>query len=525
MLGATRRQGKPGDIEAEMRFVCVRTCCTPDRVWFRSQSYQGNTAVFATTRRAGRIGVRKPVFYGVENRKLLKDITTLGRLVMKSRICVLALAVIMAAATSSLAQTFDINVYNQMVDANSAETIPPGTKITVDNWAKYKNFFPYFIQLGYAQKMHFHVINRADYTVEVVPTEDFPPPKAMRENTEKYAGQTKLVPYAPTGGFTWTGYQAGTPFPNPTEPNRAAKIMYNTWAGFYTPFVLHEWSHNWETDSFGNVLPEDTDDSFFRLMHLSDPPYPMNLPDADDNIYANRFIQLTPEQAKYTTALELYPDDPVKLTNEYVFLPSLRRSLRLSTSSRCAPILGTDYLADDTDWKPAFFKPQYIGEKKLLVPYIDEKVAYTEDSRLSFAGGDYKTGIAFPGWPNPEHVKWQLRKVYLINLVPSEALGHGYCYTDRIFYVDAQLWSQPYLENYDRSHKIYHMTWLMQGPVMYQGQRTIQPRSFGFSMAMDLQNNHASPDIGYNLAVDEEVPPQYRAKGIYTPGGLASVMR
>jgi hypothetical protein len=437
----------------------------------------------------------------------------------------IALGMLLALGTTVFAQEFDRSVYDQMVDASSPDTVAPGTKITLQNWSKYKNFFPYFIQLGYAGRMHFHVIDSPDYVVEVGPTEDYPPPKAMRENTEKYAGQTKLLPDPATGGFTWTGYQAGLPFPNPAEPNRAAKIMYNMWAGFFIPFALHEWSHNWETDSFGNVQPEDTDDTFYRLMHLSDPPYPMNLPDSGGNIFANRFIEMTPEQAKYTTALELYPEDPAKLTEEYVFLPSLRRSLRLSTSSRCTPILGTDYLADDTDWKPAFFRPEYLGEKKILVPYIDDKVAYTENSRFGFIGGDYKPGGAFPGWPKPGTNKWQVRKLYLVNLKPTEVLGRGYCYTERIFYVDAQTWTQPYLENYDRNRKIYHMTWLINGPVMYQGQRTIQPRSFGFSMAMDLQNNHASPDIGYALTIDDEVPGAYREAGVYTPGGLARVMR
>ncbi len=444
---------------------------------------------------------------------------------MTRSFCTIAIGALLVLATAASAQLFDRKVYDQMVDASSSQTIPPGTKITWQNWSQYKNFFPYFIQLGYEGGRHFHVIDSPDYVVEVGPTQDFPMPKAMRENTEKYAGQTRLVPDAATGGFTWTGYQAGTPFPNPTDPDKAAKIMYNTWAGFYIPFALHEFSHNWETDSFGNVQPEDTDDTFYRLMHLSDPPYPMNLPDAGGNIFANRFIQITPEQAKYTTALELYPDDPARLTEEYVFLPSLRRSLRLSTSSRCTPILGTDYLADDTDWKPAFFRPEYIGEKKLLVPFMNPKIAYTEAAQQGYVGGDYKPGAAFPGWPKPGFNTWQLRKVYLINLRATEALGRGYCYTDRIFYIDAQTWNQPYLENYDRSEKLYHITWLILGPVMYQGQMTVQPRSFGFSMAMDLQNNHASPDIGYALTIDNDVPGEYREAGVYTPSGLDRVMK
>ena len=161
----------------------------------------------------------------------------------------------------------------------------------------------------------------------------------------------------------------------------------------------------------------------------------------------------------------------------------------------------------------------------MLVPFMDEKVAYTEAAQQGYVGGDYKTGAAFPGWPKPGLNKWQLRNVYLINLKPTEVLGHGYCYTERIFYVDAQIWNQPYLENYDRSGKIYHITWLILGPVMYQGQRTVQPRSFGFSMAMDLQNNHASPDIGYALTVDDQVPGEYREAGVYTPSGLDRVMK
>jgi hypothetical protein len=44
-------------------------------------------------------------------------------------------------------------------------------------------------------------------------------------------------------------------------------------------------------------------------------------------------------------------------------------------------------------------------------------------------------------------------------------------------------------------------------------------------MAMDLQNNHASPDIGYALTVDDQVPGAYRESGVYTPGGLDRVMR
>jgi hypothetical protein len=444
---------------------------------------------------------------------------------MKNWILTIPLAALIAFGGTALAQNFDPNAYKNLVDSTSSETIAPGTQITLQNWTRYKRFMGTWLQLAFSGRVHFHVADTPDYTVVVSPTGSYPLPKQMREDSEKYAGQTKLVPDPTTGGFTWQGYRSGVPFPNPTEPNMAIKILYNAWAGYYQPFLLHELSHNWETDAFGNVTPEDTDDSFYRLMGLSDSPYPQDLPDSGGNLQANRFMQLLPEQAKYTTALELISKDPSKLTEEYVFLPSLRRSLRLSTSSRCTPILGTDYLADDTDWKPAYFRPVLLGRKKLLQAYSDGKIAYQENSRLAYVGGDYKPGGAFPGWPKPQSNHWELRDTYILNVVPTEALGRGYCYSQRIFYVDAQTWEAYNIENYDRNEKIYHMNWVIVGPISYKGENTVMPRSFGFSVGMDWQNNHASPDIGYDLQMDEDAPGEYRESGIYTPGGLARVMK
>jgi len=40
-----------------------------------------------------------------------------------------------------------------------------------------------------------------------------------------------------------------------------------------------------------------------------------------------------------------------------------------------------------------------------------------------------------------------------------------------------------------------------------------------------MQNIHASPDIGYDLKFDKDAPGEYLETGIYTPSGLARVMR
>ncbi len=60
-----------------------------------------------------------------------------------------------------------------------------------------------------------------------------------------------------------------------------------------------------------------------------------------------RYFVFSPEQTRYTTELAQQPDDPQRVQEIYVFLPSLRRSLRLSSAARCSPILGSDWVQDD----------------------------------------------------------------------------------------------------------------------------------------------------------------------------------
>jgi len=56
--------------------------------------------------------------------------------------------------------------------------------------------------------------------------------------------------------------------------------------------------------------------------------------------YAEWLMVEQPEQSKYTAALTLFWQDNLKDEDDYAFVPALRRSLRLSSTARCAPLLG-----------------------------------------------------------------------------------------------------------------------------------------------------------------------------------------
>ncbi|HKD65871.1 MAG TPA: DUF1329 domain-containing protein, partial [Candidatus Binataceae bacterium] len=178
------------------------------------------------------------------------------------------LTVAMVVSLSDLASaqlTYDVANYNALADAESPETIPPGTKITVQNWQQYKKFMPMWVQAAFSGAYKWHVGSDPAYTVVVGPTHDYPLPKQFVEDTEKYGGQAQLVPL-PTGGFSWKGYVAGIAFPNPAEPNIGVKMAFNGWDAFQ-PKMLNFHAYNWLVDSYGNVTNLESDDTFYRTMH------------------------------------------------------------------------------------------------------------------------------------------------------------------------------------------------------------------------------------------------------------------
>lgn len=359
-----------------------------------------------------------------------------------------------------------------------------------------------------------------------MPTSRFLVPARMRENSEKYGNQTRLEPLG-NGGFLMKDYVAGVPFPNPQDPNAGVKILYNTWAAF-RPFVLHFYSVTWLVDRFGNVSPEQTDDTFYQLTHLSEPDMAVNLAYAKGTFYASRFMVSEPEQSKYTTELTVQPDDPSKPLEIYAFLPSLRRSLRLSSAARCAPILGTDFIEDDNSWLPVNFTVNVLGEKKLLIPVAVAEPNVASDP-TSYTGGRLNEPQgSFPGWGKPGVVKWQLRDLYVLDLRWLPSLG-PYCEPERIFYVDKENWIAPYTEAYDANNKFWKLLELIRLPMSYRGEKTIFDDGDVISAGYDFQNSHATIAVDgtqNGIRIDDDVAAEYHdAEVLATPGGLSRIMK
>lgn len=308
------------------------------------------------------------------------------------------MVLLLAGSRPAAAQQFDLNAYKALVDADSAETVAPGTVITLQNWQKHRNFFGIGEQALYSGKYQYHIGDSPDYEVKVGSNTHFKEPSQLRSDTEKYSSQTRLEPTA-GGSYTIKNWVAGWPFPNPQEPQRAYKVYFDGW-GSYIPNIYFFKSGSPNGDRYYNHYQTYVDLANYRLTHRSDPGVPINFPD-NQGVLLSQYITVTaPEQSKYTTSLTMQYDDPNRLNEVYVFLPSLRRALRLSSAARCAPILGSDYLNDDNtnglSLVVSNFHMDYLGEKKILA-IVNGKQA--SDATWASANATITQHAPLGGWP------------------------------------------------------------------------------------------------------------------------------
>lgn len=400
-------------------------------------------------------------------------------------------------------------------------TIPIGTVITKKNWEQYTDFMPKGMQELFRGE-HFWKMPD-DVEIHVGETVSIPQPKRYREDTEKYSGQVTLKRVAPDKGFAPVGYIAGKPFPNPIEPDLGAKILYNLYYRYF-PFVSTVDFRVRFIDRYYNISEISGVNVIFKLSHLSEIDSPVAFPLASNvHFTVSQTIDL-PEQSKYTTQLLVYHDDPTVEEHSYAFVPSIRRSLRLSAASRCAPLLGTDWTPEDArhgfNGVPGHFAPEFIEEKKVLA------MVHLDPENL-----DRKFENFYPPlhWPKPTVGKWELREVYVINIKRAPAYAPGYCYGSRIAYVDKETGAILWADVYDQQEKLWKMISISYAPVPIpgtDGDASLASQGDGYFTSWDIQNKHSSLGLETNSRYNTDVSSGYRDVQRWAmPSGLNEMMK
>jgi len=210
--------------------------------------------------------------------------------------------------------------------------IAPGTVITKANWTQYKQFFSDG-EIGLWEGKWFWKMPD-DVRIEVGPTRIYPLTTPFVEATERYGDQTRLVK-SPDGRWQVKNYVAGMPFAVPSEPNMGLKILTNIYyriqphliAGFKdsgTPLSICN------MDRFNDILCWKVDYDV-RQMAYNWEPNVQRVENDSGGAWLGEWFQIEqPEQYRYTADLVLLWQDNLRLEDNYLFIPALRRSLRLS---------------------------------------------------------------------------------------------------------------------------------------------------------------------------------------------------
>jgi hypothetical protein len=414
-------------------------------------------------------------------------------------------------------------------DTANQGTIPPGTTITMDNWQQYKQYMPVgmivLFQGSYFWKMP------SDVQIPIGPTTIHPLPKDYTAASEKYGGQTRVV-HETDGTMNVENYVAGMPFPNPQEPDKGYKILANLWfpGGPYLSVLSTEsgLASFCTADRFNNSACTRTSVVYRQLAYNWAPGIPHTDPQASGAWFSEWLMVEQPEQSRYTADLTLFWQDLTKMEDSYVFVPALRRSLRLSTSARCAPLFGSDMVHDDQrvgyNGGLSLFNAAFMGSRKII--------ALTD---LTNADGAWPGNYNMPlGWSKPSWGPWSLRMVDVIDVrrVPSQA--QGYCYGSKIMYVDHQFYHQLWEEIYDANMKLWKLVHIGLQPASLTAGEAEAPYGGGIiETYWDLQNDHVSHVFTANadgktdgLRFNKNVPTQYDNVTRYsTPSGLMQIMR
>ena len=409
--------------------------------------------------------------------------------------------------------------YDALVSGDSSETIPPGTEITPQNWQQYKNFMPAGLQQLFAGQLSWRL--PPETVVEVEPTTPTSLPKKYQEDTEKYASQVSLVQNS-DGGYDIKGYVAGVPFPKPSGAAAGVEVLYNEYYA-YIPYLITTYTNlGFSMDRYANKYVTEVREVNFKLKHLSDLGKPTNIPSTGDLFLTQNNVIWEPEQSKYVNALQVFHDNPADLPDSYVFVPSLRRSIRLTTAARCSPLVGSDYTQDDErsmNLQPPIFQSKFLGYKKILVGYPEP--GYIKTSNF------YKPLY----FPSPDAVKWQVRTVALLDLrrLPSKAAG--YCYGSRMAFIDKETWQPIWMDLYDVGLKLWKIGPSVYRPIPLPGTNGDVSTGAGgpgdgIYTFWDVQNNHLTLDIQDGGLINSDAPKTFDDFTRWgTPAGMQQVMQ
>jgi len=385
-------------------------------------------------------------------------------------------------------------------DKAGGSDVPTGTKVTMQNWQQYQQYMSQGLIAPF-QGEHFFQLP-PDVEINIGKTVPIGVPKGYKDATEKYGSQVQLKEVSP-GVYRPDPYIAGAPFADPFSGSKdplivGQKIYWNT---YYRAQPVVDYAPNCTdvVDHFGNMTrTADTDIVFTVMQHLANTGYPQELPNNGGYYRAFYGEQIAPEQGKYTTSMSITPQDPLATEELYAYVPSLRRSLRLTQAARCAPLFGSDFTFDDEfpPTMPQLFDIKYVKTMKFLFLLHQDLHAYDTCGSATQVSTEwnYPAGLHRINFPKPKAGDWELREAYVIDFKRKPQFQKGYCYGDRLMYVDADTYFPLAFDIWDTAGKLYKTIQIFNVPLPVPASKgdNILTLGIAYGFAVNFLDEHGS---------------------------------
>jgi hypothetical protein len=283
------------------------------------------------------------------------------------------------------------------------------------------------------------------FRVDVYPTQrSVAFPKWVADNTAKNAVKAKTL----NDGRSIEGAHAGFPFPLPKNGHEA---MWNHLVRFNGSAYEAKY-RNLSVDASGRAT--------LATEGLSVQEYPFwdNSKTAADTFWRIKLSYTGPARRAGEALMLIDPlDIGTKDRRAWSYLPGQRRTKVAPDLSHDTPNPGT---AGATTFDDTFifngsmerFDFKLVGKKEMLVPYNAYAAVY----------GAKQDELLKPNHLNPDLVRWELHRVWVVEATLKE--GKRHVYGKRVFYLDEDSWAAVASDQYDPRGQLYRAGFAYMAP-------------------------------------------------------------
>ncbi len=279
---------------------------------------------------------------------------------------------------------------------------------------------------------------------EIIPTRQFHLYIPLLEATEKNVGKTKQD----KDGYVYQWpLEGGIPFPRPSGEHKAQQVMYN----FDRRSLLFDknWGESLESLGYDRNLKLDklgaVDVAAIRYKSRTlFPPFGWYDERAEKNNewMGYGYVISEPRANRGMVLLRYRYDDPDKLDPAMIYLPSMRRVRKMSSTDTQDPT--GDMIYDDQNMFMQKITPKKYPYRYEIVEEREYLMGYSYGSMPTWM--DSKSGYAL------RDVQFMRRPCYVLQMTQ---LDPNYAYGKRIYYIDKESFDCSYAEYYDQKGRLY----------------------------------------------------------------------